>query len=124
MLARQIAELVQRLLTLAVTLPGLRHLKIFEHLLHLVEQFARGLLVAGARQTLHAIDHAFEILWAHCLGVRIERTRQLLRIVFHLVRKLAHEIIQRSLQIFRELFDLFVAGAAFQGLFQSILRRF
>ncbi len=122
LLADHVAEFVQRLIHVAVALSGLRHLQVFQHLLHLVEQRPRGVLVAGARQTLHAVDHVLEILLTHHLGVRIERPRQLLRIVAQLFGKLAHEIVQCRAQIVRQLLDFLVAGAAFQRFLQRLLR--
>src|SRR6266478_3505180 len=49
LLADHVAKLVQRLLHVAVTLAGLRHLQVFQHLLQLFEQLPGGVLVAGAR---------------------------------------------------------------------------
>ena len=124
LLADHVAELVQRLLHVAVAgLAGLRHLQVFQHLLQLLEQLLGGILVAGARQPLHALDHVVEILLAQHLGIGIERPRQGLRIVAHLLGELAHEIIQRRAQILGELLDLLVAGAALQRLLQRVLRR-
>ena len=124
LLADHVAELVQRLLHVAIAgLAGLRHLQVFQHLLQLLEQLPGGVLVAGARQPLHALDHVVEVLLAHHLGVGIERPRQLLRIVAQLLGKLAHELVQRRAQVLGELLDLLVAGAAFQRLLQRLLRR-
>ena len=124
LLADHVAELVERLLHLAVAaLPGLRHLQVFQHLLQLLQQLLRGILVAGARQPLQPVEHALEILLAHHPRIRIERARQLLRIVAELLGELAQEIVQRRAQIVGELLDLLVAGAAFQRLLQRFLRR-
>ena len=41
--------------------PGLRHLQVLEHRLHLVEQLARGVAVAGAREIFQPVEHALEI---------------------------------------------------------------
>ena len=124
LLADHVAEFVQRLLHVAVAgLAGLRHLQVFQHLLQLLEQLLGGVLVAGARQPLHALDHVVEILLAHHLGVGIERPRQGLLIVALLFGKLAQEIIQRRAQILGELLDLLVAGAALQRLLERVLRR-
>ena len=123
LLADHVAELVQRLLHVAVAgLAGLRHLQVFQHLLQLFEQLPGRILVAGARQPLHAVDHVLEILLAQHLGVGIERPRQLLRIVAQLFGELAQEIVQRRAQILGELLDLLVAGAAFQRLLERLLR--
>ena len=124
LLADHVAEFVQRLLHVAVAgLAGLRHLQVFQHLLQLLEQLLGGILVAGARQPLHALDHVVEVLLAHHPGVGIERPRQRLRIVAQLLGELAHEIVQRRAQILGELLDLLVAGAAFQRLLERVLRR-
>ena len=64
----------------------------------------------------------FEILLAQHLGVGIERARQLLRIVAQLLGELAQEIVQRRAQVFRQLLDLLVAGAALQRLLERLLR--
>ena len=40
---------------------GPRHLQVFQHRLQLLEQLARGVLVAGAREILQPVDHALEI---------------------------------------------------------------
>ena len=122
LLADHVAELVQRLLHVAVAgLAGLRHLQVFQHLLQLLEQLLGRILVAGARQALHAVDHVLEILLAQHLGIGIERPRQLLRIVALLFGELAHEIVQRRAQVFGELLDLLVAGAALQRLLERLL---
>src|SRR5258708_9520113 len=55
LLADHVAKFVERLLHVAVGLSGLRHLKIFQHLLQLLEQLPGGVLVARARQALHAL---------------------------------------------------------------------
>ena len=102
---------------------GLRHLQVLEHLLELLEQLLGGLLVAGARQPLHPLDHVVEILLAHYPGVGVERPSQLLRIVAQLFGELAHEFVERSPQVLGQLLDLFIAGAAFQRLLQRVLRR-
>src|SRR5580704_11042524 len=47
-----------------------------------------AVLVAGARQPLHALDHVVEFLLAQRPGVGIERPRQGLRIVAHLLGEL------------------------------------
>jgi hypothetical protein len=123
LLANHVAKLVQRLLHVVVAgLAGLRHLQILQHLLQLVEQLLGRVLVAGARQPLHALDHVVEVLLAHDLGIGIERAGQLLRIVAHLLGELAQEIIQRRAQVLGQLLDLFVAGAAFQRLLEGVLR--
>ncbi len=123
LLADHVAEFVQRLLHVVVAgLAGLRHLQVFQHLLQLLEQLLGGILVAGARQPLHALDHVVEVLLAQHPGIGIERPRQCLRIVAQLLGELAHEIIQRRAQILGELLDLFVAGAAFQRLLERVLR--
>src|SRR3984885_287400 len=119
-----VAEFVQRLLHVLVAgLAGLRHLQVFQHLLQLLEQLLGGVLVAGARQPLHALDHVVEVLLAHHPGIGIERPCQGLRIVAHLLGELAHEIIQRRAQIVGELLNLLVAGAAFQRLLERVLGR-
>src|SRR5207247_3575899 len=122
LLADHVAKFVQRLLHVAVALAGLRHLQVFQHLLQLFEQLPGGILVAGARQPLHALDHVVEILLAQHAGIGIERPRQLLGIVAQLLGELAHEIIQRGAQVLGELLDLFVAGAAFERLLERLLR--
>ena len=124
LLADHVAEFVQRLLHVAVAgLARLRHLQVFQHLLQLFEQRLGGVLVAGARQPLHPLDHGVEVLLPHHPGVGVERAGQLLRIVLQLLGQLAHEIVERRTQIFGELLDLLVAGAALQCLFQGLLRR-
>ncbi len=45
----------------------------------------------------------------------------MLRIVLHLLGELAQEIVQRGAQIFGELLDLLVAGAALQRLLERLL---
>ncbi len=123
LLADHVAEFVERLLHVAFAgLPRLRHLQAFQHLLELLEQLLGGVLVAGARQTLHAVDHVVEILLAQHLGVGIERPGELLRIVALLLGELAHEVLHRLAQILGELLDLLVAGAALQGLLKRVLR--
>ncbi len=123
LLADHVAEFVQRLLhVVAAGLAGLRHLQIFQHLLQLLEQLLGRILVAGTRQALHAVDHVLEVLLAQYLGIGIERPRQLLGIVALLFGELADEIIQRRAQVFGELLDLLVAGAAFQRLLERVLR--
>ena len=124
LLADHVAELVQRLLHVAVAgLARLRHLQVFQHLLQLLEQLLGGILVAGTRQALHALDHVVEVLLPHHLGVGIERPRQCLGIVALLFGKLTQEIIQRRAQVLGELLDLLVAGAALQRLLERVLRR-
>ena len=83
--AGKVAQLIERLLHVLITLPWLCHLQVFQHLLHLFEQLLRGLLVARARQALHAIDHSLEILLAHHARITVERTRKLLRILLQLL---------------------------------------
>src|SRR5260221_2344266 len=123
LLADHVTKFVQRLPHLVIAgLTGLRHLQVFQHLLQLFEQLPGGVLVAGARQPLHALDHVVEILLAQHAGIGIERPRQLLGIVAQLLGELAHEIIQRGAQVLGELLDLFVAGAAFQRLLERLLR--
>ena len=123
LLADHVAEFVQRLLHVVAALAGLRHLQVFQHLLQLFQQLLGGFLVAGTRHPLQPVEHALEILLAQHLGVGIERTGQLLRIVAQLLGELAQEIVQRGAQIVGELLDLLVAGAAFQRLLERLLRR-
>src|SRR5579872_3495899 len=124
LLADHVAELVPRLIHLVIAgLAGLRELKAFQHLLQLVEQLSRRVLVARTRQPLQPVDHAVEVLLAHDPGVGIERPRQRLRIVAKLFGELADKIIERRAQILGELLDLFVTGAALQRFLERVLRR-
>jgi len=123
LLADHVAKLVQSLFHVSVAgLPGLRHLEILQHLLELLEQLLGGFLIAGARQPLHALDHVVEVLLTHHPRVRIERSRQLLRIVAQLFGQLAHELVESRAQVLGELLDFFVAGPALQRLLQRFLR--
>ena len=79
LLANHVAEFVERLLHVVVAvLAGPRHLQVFQHLLELFEQLFGGILVAGARQPLHAIQHVLQVLLAEHPGVGIELPGQLL----------------------------------------------
>ncbi len=125
LLADHVAKLVQRLIHLAVAaLAGLRHLQVFQHLLHLFEQLLGGVLVAGARQPLHAVDHVVEVLLPHHLGVRDRADAPAAAdCCFICSASWLQEIVQRRTQVVGELLDLFVAGAALQRLLQRVLRR-
>ena len=124
LLADHVAELVQRLLHVVIAgLAGLGELQALQHLLQLIEQLLRRVLVAGARQPLQAVEHVVEVLLTHDLGVGIERPGQGLRIVAKLLGQLAHEVIERRAQILGELPDFLVAGAALEGLLERVLGR-
>src|SRR6185436_19221664 len=78
---------------LAVALLGLTPLAITPHVLQFLEQPARGILVAGARQIFHPVEHALEILLAQRARVTIKRPRKLLRILAHLLGKSLQELV-------------------------------
>ena len=126
LLADHVAEFVERrhhvVVALVALCAGPRHLQVFEHRLHFIEQLARGVLVAGARQLLQPVEHALEILLAERAGIAVERTRQLLRILAHLLGQRLQELVHRGAQIVHQLLEFFVAGAAFERLAQRVLR--
>ena len=100
-----------------------RHLQVVEHRLELIEHLLGGILRAGARQPLHAVEHAAQILrakLAHRIG--IERPRHL-RVLAHLLGQRLHELVERRPQFVHQLLDLFIGGAALQRLAQRVLRR-
>ena len=102
---------------------GLRHLQVVQHLPQLIEQLLGGILGARARQPLHAVEHALQILrakLAHRIG--IERTRHL-RVLAQLLGQRLHELVERRPQLVHQLLDLFVGRAALQRLAQRVLRR-
>ena len=127
LLADHVAELVERRLHVVVVVALLaarpRHLQVLQHLLQLLEHLLGGVLGAGARQPLHAVEHALQILRAQVAhAVRIERPRHL-RVLAHLLGQRLHELVERRAQLIHQLLDLFVGGAALQRLAQRVLRR-
>ena len=80
-------------------------------------------LRAGARQPLHAVEHAAQILRAQLAHrVAVERPRHL-RVLAQLLGQRLHELVERRAKLVHQLLDLFVGGAALQRLAQRILRR-
>ncbi len=53
--------------------------------------------------------------------VRVERPRELLRVLAHLLGQRLQELVERSAQILGELLDLLVGRAAFERLPQRLL---
>ena len=128
LLADHVAELVERghhvVVAVAVhLLAGPRHLQVLQHLLELLQHLARRILGAGARHLLELVDHAPQILRAQLAGIGIERPRELLRVLAHLLGQGLQELVERRAQLVGELLDLLVARAALQRLAQRFLRR-
>ena len=103
-------------------LARLRHLQVLQHRLHLLEQPARGLPVAGAREVFQPVEHAVEIALGEHAGIAVERPRKLLRILLHLLRQRLQELVHGGAQIIHQLLELLVAGAALERLAQRLLR--
>ena len=126
LLADHVAQFVERRHHVVVALVALRararHLQVLEHRLQFFQQPARGLLVAGARQVLQPVEHALEIALAEHAGIAVERARELLRILPHLLRQRLQVLVHGGAQLIHQLFQLFVAGAAFERLAQRVLR--
>ena len=126
LLADHVAEFVERRHHVVVAVFALRarprHLQILQHRLQLIEQLARGVLVAGAGERFQPVEHALQILLAERAGIAVERARQLLRIAAHLLGQRLQELVHRRAQLLHQLLDLFVAGAAFERLAQRVLR--
>ena len=97
-------------------------MQVFQHLLQLFEHPLRRILGAGARKLLEPVDHVLQVLRPQHAGVRIERTRQLLRVLAHLLGQRLHELVERGAQIVGQFFDLFVGRPALQRLAQRLLR--
>ena len=126
MLADHVAQFVQRrhhVVVAVLTARGARprHLQVFQHGLQFLEQPARGILVAGARQIFQPVEHALEILLAQRARVTIERPRKLLRILAHLLGKSLQELVHGRAQLIHQLLDFFVARAAFERLTKRLL---
>ena len=126
LLADHVAELVERRHHVVVHVVALlarpRHLQVLEHLLQLFEQLLGRILGAGARHLLEPVDHVLEILRPQHAGIRIERARELLRVLAHLLGQRLHELVERGAQLVGELLDLLVGRAALQRLAQRFLR--
>src|SRR5690348_10270834 len=123
LLADHVAQFIELLRhVVGIHVVRTRHLQVLEHLLQLVEQTARGVLVPRAGEVLQSIDHALQVLGPQLAGVAVERTSELLRVLAHLLGQRLHEFVERGPQPIGQLFDLFVAGAAFERLAQSVLR--
>ena len=82
----------------------------------------RRVLGARARQLLEPVDHALQVLRPQHAGVAVERARELLRILAHLLGQRLHEFVERRAQLVGQLLDLLVARAALQRLPQGFLR--
>ena len=54
-------------------------------------------------------------------GIFVERTRQLLRILLHLLHQRLQEFVHRGAKIIHQFFQFFVGGAAFERLPQGFL---
>ena len=126
LLADHVAQFVERRHHVVVALLALRaragHLQVLEHRLQFFQQLARGILVAGTRQVLQPVEHALEIALREHAGIAVEWTRELLRIFPHLLRQRLQVLVHRGAQLIHQLFQLFVAGAAFERLAQGVLR--
>src|SRR5215510_14701206 len=123
----QLAQLIELIHHLVVAiailhLAGLGHLQIVEHRLQFLQQLAGGVLGAVASHLLQTVDHVLEILRPQLALVRIERTRELLRIALRLLGERLQELVERGPQLIGEPLDLLVGGAAFERLAQLLLR--
>src|SRR6266446_6715277 len=127
LLADHVAELVERrhhvIVAVIHLLPGASHLQVFQHLLKILQHPARGIPGAGARHLFEPVDHVAQILWTDLARIGIERARELLRILAHLLRQRLHELVERGAQLVGETLDLLIAGAAFERLTQRFFRR-
>src|SRR5262245_31111459 len=127
LLADHVAELVERrhhvIVAVIHLLPGTGHLQVFQHLLQVLQHPARGIPGAGARHLLEPIDHVAQILRTDLARIGIERARELLRILAHLLRQRLHELVERGTQLVGEPLDLLITGAALQRLAQRFFRR-
>ena len=122
-----LAELVEHRLHVVVAIAllaaGPGHLQVVEHLAQLVEHLLGGVARAGARQALHAVEHAAQILRAKLAHlVAVERPRHL-RVLAQLLGQRLHELVERRAKLVHQLLDLFVGRAALQRLAQRVLRR-
>ena len=117
LIAQELLEFAELLAHLAfgwalLAFAGAPH--VLEHFLHLVEHglgvFARA--VAGG--VLHAIEELVEILRLQVLIVRVGAG---LRVARHF----AHEALRRLAQLFHQLADFLVAGAALKRFAQGLL---
>src|SRR5262249_38879711 len=126
LLADHVAEFVERrhhvVAVVAVHLAGTCGLQVLQDRLQLLEQAAGRVLGARARQVLDAVGHLAQILGPDLAGVAVERARELLRVLAHLLGERLHELVERGAQLVGEAFDLLVGGAAFECLPQVLLR--
>src|SRR2546426_1039596 len=127
LLADHVAELVERrhhvIVAVIHLLPGTSHLQVFQHLLKILQHLTRGIPGAGARHLFEPVNHVAQILRADLARIGIERARELLRILAHLLRQRLHELVERGTQLVGEPLDLLIAGAAFERLTQRFFRR-
>jgi hypothetical protein len=79
------------------------------------------LAVAGLRQVLDLVEHAFEIALAHLLpGLR--HVLRHVRIALRALGEFAQEFVHRLAQLLHEPVDLLVAGTVLERLLQRLLR--
>src|SRR5262249_35567099 len=97
LLAHHVAELVELrhhvIVAVIHLLPGTGHLQVFQHLLEVLQHPARGIPGAGARHLFESVDHVAQILRTDLARIGIERARELLRILAHLLRQRLHKLV-------------------------------
>ncbi len=126
LLADHVLQFVERLHHVVVAvavhlLAGTRHLQVLEHRLQLLQHALGGILGAGARHLLQPVDHAAQILRPQLPGIGIQRPRQLLRVLAHLLGERLQELVERGAQLVGQLLDLFIGRAAVERLPQCFL---
>ena len=95
-------------------------LKIFQHLLHLRQQFAGGIPRSRPGEFLDPVQHLAQVLLIERLLVSVEGLHRL-RVLPHLLRQRLHVLVQRFAQFLRQPGDFLIARAFFQRLAQGFL---
>ena len=129
LLARQLVEFVERFAHLArggiLLIAALGSLQVLQNVLQLVEHALRFGHRAVFRHVLEPVEHRLEILRRHRAVVarRIAVGLLLIALLAHLpLGQFLEEFVERGAQVFSELLDFLVAGAALQCLAQLLLR--
>ena len=117
----QAAHHLLRFAGAALHLPGPGGAQVFQHVLHLRQQFARLVARAAARHLAGAVEHALEVAAGDDLR-RIGRLPRRIRIALHLLGERLKVAVERLAQLVHQPLDLGIGRVLRERILQLLLQ--